>query len=169
MSILFILFLFYSILLILICDFLVSECKKRWTSLRDQYRRNVIKRKTVSGQSAVTRVKWRFEDTLSFLSPHMKERTQKSNLDTGNSSDSHDNSINITHDDETNQFSEFRISRHFQAILHMRSHHHSQVLHHMQTHRLLLLYPHHLAAIDIIKKIIKLLNNQQQLKFFKTI
>jgi len=106
MSILFILFLFYSILLILICDFLVSECKKRWTSLRDQYRRNVIKRKTVSGQSAVTRVKWRFEDTLSFLSPHMKERTQKSNLDTGNSSDSYDNSINITHDDETNQFLE---------------------------------------------------------------
>lgn len=54
----------------------------------------------------MTRVKWRFEDTLSFLSPHMKERTQKSNLDTGNLSDSHDNSINITHDDETNQFLE---------------------------------------------------------------
>ncbi|XP_060846437.1 uncharacterized protein LOC132926114 [Rhopalosiphum padi] len=36
----------------------------------------------------------------------MKERNQKSNLDTGNLSDSHDNSINITHDDETNQFLE---------------------------------------------------------------
>jgi len=36
----------------------------------------------------------------------MKEKTQKSNLDTGSSSDSHDNSINITHDDETNQFLE---------------------------------------------------------------
>ncbi|CAI6371940.1 unnamed protein product [Macrosiphum euphorbiae] len=86
----------------------VSECKKRWTSLRDQFRRNVVKKKTVSGQGAETRVKWRFEDTLSFLLPHMKERTQKSNLDIGNLTDSHDKdcSINITNDDETNQFLE---------------------------------------------------------------
>lgn len=39
------------------CDILDSECKKRWTSLRDQFRRNVLKKKTVSGQSAEIRVK----------------------------------------------------------------------------------------------------------------
>jgi len=84
------------------CDILVSDCKKRWTSLRDQFRRNVFKKKTVSGQSAENRVKWRYEDTLSFLTPHMKERAQKSNLASeNNATDSINNEI-FTQDDEIN-------------------------------------------------------------------
>lgn len=82
--------------------FSVVECKKRWTSLRDQFRRNVLKKKTVSGQGANTHVKWRYEDTLSFLLPHMRERAQKSNLaPENNATDSINNEV-FTLDDEIN-------------------------------------------------------------------
>lgn len=82
--------------------FLVIECKKRWTSLRDQFRRNILKKKTESGQSADTRVKWRYEDTLSFLLPHMRERAQKSNLPPENNSTDSINNETFIQDDEIN-------------------------------------------------------------------
>jgi len=82
--------------------FLFIECKKRWTSLRDQFRQNVLKKKTVSGQSADTRVKWWYEDTLSFLLPHMRERAQKSNLAPENNSTDSISNETFIQDDEIN-------------------------------------------------------------------
>lgn len=129
----------------------------------------------------MTRVKWRFEDTLSFLSPHMKERTQKSNLDAGSSSDSHDNSINITHDDETYQFLEgsdnspFPSNSSYQVPSPLPSNSSYQVSSPLPSNSSYAnpspgtTISSSLGSNSHNKKIIKLLNNQRLLKFFKTI
>ncbi|XP_013180494.1 PREDICTED: transcription factor Adf-1-like [Papilio xuthus] len=51
------------------------ECKKAWALLRDAYRRCVRKRRdSESGMASVPKKKWKYEDKMSFLLPHMKER-----------------------------------------------------------------------------------------------
>ena len=57
-----------------------EECKKKWTSVRDQFRRTLQKRKTVSGQAAITHRKYKYEDLLQFLVPLMAERETLSNV-----------------------------------------------------------------------------------------
>lgn len=57
--------------------FFVSEkaCKKSWALLRDAFRRAIKKQKeTKSGQAGVPTKKWKYEDEMSFLLPHFKER-----------------------------------------------------------------------------------------------
>ncbi|XP_047098372.1 transcription factor Adf-1-like [Schistocerca piceifrons] len=55
------------------------ECKRRWVSLRDQFRKCVIK-KTKSGQAAILKKPWKYEDIMAFLRPYMLEREPVSNI-----------------------------------------------------------------------------------------
>ncbi|CAG9767122.1 unnamed protein product [Ceutorhynchus assimilis] len=57
-----------------------EECKKKWASVRDQFRRTLQRRRTVSGQAAVTLRKYKYEDVLQFLLPHVAERETISNV-----------------------------------------------------------------------------------------
>lgn len=59
---------------------LVPDCKKKWSLLRDAYRKAIKNRQTRSGQANVPIKKWKFEDLMSFLVPIFAERNQKSNL-----------------------------------------------------------------------------------------
>lgn len=60
--------------------FSVSECKKTWTSLRDNFRKALKGRKTSSGQANSSKKKWKYEDVMSFMIPFYKERRQKSSI-----------------------------------------------------------------------------------------
>ncbi|XP_046401595.1 uncharacterized protein LOC124167656 [Ischnura elegans] len=57
-----------------------EECRKRWASFRDQFRRTLQKRKTKSGQAAAKKNKYKYEDILEFLLPHIVERETLSNV-----------------------------------------------------------------------------------------
>ncbi|XP_047104417.1 transcription factor Adf-1-like [Schistocerca piceifrons] len=57
----------------------IEECKKKRASVRDQLRKTLQKRKTVSGQAAVHQHKYKYEDLLKFLLPYMVERETVSN------------------------------------------------------------------------------------------
>ncbi|XP_046984347.1 transcription factor Adf-1-like [Schistocerca americana] len=46
------------------------ECKRRWVSLRDQFRKFVNK-KTKSGQDAISNNVWKYEEVMAFLHPHI--------------------------------------------------------------------------------------------------
>ncbi|KAF5299490.1 hypothetical protein FQR65_LT01072 [Abscondita terminalis] len=48
-----------------------TNCKKHWTVLRDGFRRNLKKRKSLGGSSTK---KWKYEDEMNFLKPYLKER-----------------------------------------------------------------------------------------------
>ncbi|CAG9773279.1 unnamed protein product [Ceutorhynchus assimilis] len=58
-----------------------NYCKKRWTALRDNFRKCLKARKTTSGQANIPTKKWKYEDIMSFMIPFYAERTQKSNLE----------------------------------------------------------------------------------------
>ncbi|XP_050676769.1 uncharacterized protein LOC126973484 [Leptidea sinapis] len=51
-----------------------EECKKKWNGIRDSLRRARQKRKTKSGQAAISSNKYKFETILEFLIPHLAER-----------------------------------------------------------------------------------------------
>lgn len=57
-----------------------EECKKRWASVHDQYRRTLQKRKTKSGQPAVKNKPYKYENVLEFLLPHVVDRETLSNV-----------------------------------------------------------------------------------------
>ncbi|KAG8225331.1 hypothetical protein J437_LFUL005345 [Ladona fulva] len=57
-----------------------EECKRKWSSIRDQLRRTLQKRKTKSGQAAHKNRKYKYEDILTFLVPHLGEREGISNV-----------------------------------------------------------------------------------------
>jgi len=50
-------------------------------TLRDAFKRAVKKSVTKSGQKSKHIKKWKFEDEMSFLRPHMKERDSISNIE----------------------------------------------------------------------------------------
>ncbi|KAG8276269.1 hypothetical protein J6590_069021 [Homalodisca vitripennis] len=58
----------------------VEECKRKWSSIRDQLRRTLQKRKTKSGQASVAFRKYKYEDILSFLVPFLGEREGITNV-----------------------------------------------------------------------------------------
>ncbi|XP_049764321.1 uncharacterized protein LOC126092642 [Schistocerca cancellata] len=66
------------------------ECKRRWVSLRDQFRKCVIK-KTKSGQAATPKKPWKYEEIMAFLRPYMLERETVSNI-----------TVDICSEDESN-------------------------------------------------------------------
>lgn len=60
----------------------VEECKTKWSSIRDQLRRTLQKRKTASSHR-----KYKYEDLLKFLLPYVTDRetfSHFSNLEEGN-------------------------------------------------------------------------------------
>lgn len=65
--------------------FVVAQCKKKWTCLRDGYRKAVKKRKPKSGDPKKKFKKWKYEDVMTFMIPFFSEREQKSNLDSDES------------------------------------------------------------------------------------
>ncbi|KAG5899276.1 hypothetical protein JTB14_012278 [Gonioctena quinquepunctata] len=80
----------------------VEECKKKWTSVRDQLRRTLQKRKIVSGQAAVSRRKYIYEDLLEFLLPHLIERKSLSNVADTEEVTDYDEHSDITVKEEEN-------------------------------------------------------------------
>jgi hypothetical protein len=60
--------------------FIGSECKHRWTSLWEQYRKYLKKLTTKSGQSASIKIpKWKFADEMSTVCPYLRERDTVTN------------------------------------------------------------------------------------------
>lgn len=57
-----------------------TECKTKWTHVRDQFRRILKKRKTSTGMSATTVRKYKYEDLLQFIVPQMGELDTLSNI-----------------------------------------------------------------------------------------
>uniref|UniRef100_A0A6P7F6Y0 Uncharacterized protein LOC114327210 n=1 Tax=Diabrotica virgifera virgifera TaxID=50390 RepID=A0A6P7F6Y0_DIAVI len=57
-----------------------EECKQRWESLRSQYRKICKARETKTGQAAIKRKKWRYEEELAFLLPYMKDKERISSF-----------------------------------------------------------------------------------------
>lgn len=75
----YIIFLYYYTYLIYLIS--VDVLKKRWTSLRDCYRKALINRKNKSGQATSTTKLWKYEQQMSFLNTHFgNKRPQTSNL-----------------------------------------------------------------------------------------
>ncbi|CAI6367365.1 unnamed protein product [Macrosiphum euphorbiae] len=81
----------------------IEECKKKWSSVRDQFRRTLQKRKTASGQAAVNYRKYKYEDILEFLLPHISERDTLSNVD--NFEEDQNNEMEITNSEAPEEFS----------------------------------------------------------------
>lgn len=53
-------------------------CKARWNNIRDNYRKSI--KKTTSGQAAKKLKKYKFDDQLQFLKPHLQERETMGNI-----------------------------------------------------------------------------------------
>lgn len=64
----------------------VEDCKKKWINLRDTFRR-AAKKSGKSGQISKPIKKWKFEDDMSFLRPHMKVRDSISSVGSTASND----------------------------------------------------------------------------------
>ncbi|KAL3269499.1 hypothetical protein HHI36_008565 [Cryptolaemus montrouzieri] len=64
-------------------DILLSDdnCKKRWANIRDQFKRSLNKRKSKRGQSTKPIKKYKYEDNLQFLMPHIQDRDIISNIE----------------------------------------------------------------------------------------
>ncbi|KAF0703121.1 variant-silencing SET domain-containing protein-like [Aphis craccivora] len=86
----------------------VENCKKSRTNLRDAFRRAAKKSVTKSGQKSKNIKKWKFEDEMSFLRPHMKERDSISNIESmvSDDDDSDDNEDQCEESDNLNSSSE---------------------------------------------------------------
>ncbi|XP_031337380.1 mastermind-like domain-containing protein 1 [Photinus pyralis] len=57
------------------------ECKKRWSTLRDCYRRALKAQQSKSGDGAKAHREWRFQQQMSFLRGFLPERQQLSNVE----------------------------------------------------------------------------------------
>ncbi|XP_008179309.1 uncharacterized protein LOC103308156 [Acyrthosiphon pisum] len=86
----------------------VNDCKTRWRTVRDSYKKNMKKRKLGTGSAAPTKSKYN-DDVLSFLNNIEDERRTKSNIDYNenlNYSEVMENeSFNQTAESEENCFS----------------------------------------------------------------
>ena len=61
--------------------FIDSECKNRWASLRDQYRKYLKNLTTKSDQSVSIKIpKWKYADEM-FVRPYLRERDTVTNLE----------------------------------------------------------------------------------------
>lgn len=57
------------------------NCKKRWSNIRDQFKRSLNNRKTKSGQSSTVIKKYKYKEILQFLLPYIQDRKTRSNID----------------------------------------------------------------------------------------
>jgi hypothetical protein len=99
-------------LVILFCLFIVVlivtdvSCKRRSVNIRDQFKKSLDRRKTKSGQAADSNVKkYKYEEVLQFLMPHIHERSTISSIEqpSENDSDMVNSQIMASADDETSE------------------------------------------------------------------
>jgi hypothetical protein len=65
------------------------SCKRRSVNIRDQFKKSLDRRKTKSGQAADSNVKkYKYEEALQFLIPHIHERYTISSIEQPSESDS---------------------------------------------------------------------------------
>ncbi|XP_074031551.1 uncharacterized protein [Leptinotarsa decemlineata] len=57
-----------------------DKCKQRWESLRSKFRKICKANGTTTGQAAKKKKKWRYEDEMTFLLPHMMDEARVSSL-----------------------------------------------------------------------------------------
>ncbi|CAG9829386.1 unnamed protein product [Diabrotica balteata] len=79
-----------------------SACKSRWQNIRDQFRKNLAKNVTKSGQAAEKRKKYKYEDCLQFIIPFFAKIDNLSNVQSSES-DAPVNTINEETEDEGSQ------------------------------------------------------------------
>lgn len=58
----------------------VDVCRARWKTLRDAFVKNRSKKNLPSGSAGGTQKEWKYSEMMSFLLPHLKPRSSKSNL-----------------------------------------------------------------------------------------
>lgn len=66
---------------------IVTECKKRWSTLRDTYRKSLRSQRTKSGEGAKKKKIWRYDKHMSFLRCFLVDRQQISNVEQCDSSE----------------------------------------------------------------------------------
>jgi len=84
----------------------VVSCKIHWVNIRDQFKKSLNRRKTKSGQAADSNVKkYKYEDFLNFLMPHINERSTISSIEqpSENDSDVLNSQVMVTADDKTRE------------------------------------------------------------------
>ncbi|KAL4126056.1 hypothetical protein QTP88_010287 [Uroleucon formosanum] len=86
----------------------IENYKKLWTNPRDAFRRAAKKSVTKSGQKSKNIKKWKYEDEMSFLRPHMKEKDSISNIESmvSDDDDSDDNEDQCKESENLNSSSE---------------------------------------------------------------
>ncbi|XP_074042027.1 uncharacterized protein isoform X2 [Leptinotarsa decemlineata] len=61
-------------------DIQADKCKQRWESLRSQFRKICKTNGSTTGQAAKKKKKWRYENEMTFLLPHMMDKARVSSL-----------------------------------------------------------------------------------------
>jgi hypothetical protein len=82
------------------------SCKRRWINIRDQFKKSLNRRKTRSGQAADSNIKkYKYEEVLNFLMPHIHERSTISSMEQPpeNDSDTVNSQVMASTDDETRE------------------------------------------------------------------
>jgi len=82
------------------------SCKRRWVDIRDQFKNSLKRRKTKSGEAADSNVKkYRYEDLLQFLMPHINERSIISSIEqlSESESDMMNSQVMASADDKTRE------------------------------------------------------------------
>lgn len=95
-------------ILFIYCYAIVTDvsCKRRWVNIRDQFKKSLNRRKTKSGQAADSNVKkYKYEEVLQFLTPHIHERSTISSIQqpSENDSDMVTSQVTASADDETRE------------------------------------------------------------------
>jgi hypothetical protein len=82
------------------------SCKGRWVYIRDQFKKSLNKRKTKSGHAADSNVKkYKYEEVLQMLMPHIHERSTISSRDqpSENDTDTVNSRVIASADNETRE------------------------------------------------------------------
>ncbi|KOC65508.1 hypothetical protein WH47_10088, partial [Habropoda laboriosa] len=80
-----------------------KQVKKRWTNLRDSYRRAMKKKRgKKSGQATHKIKKWKYEDEMLFLDPYIKERETVTSIRTSDESNNELDTSNTTSTADSN-------------------------------------------------------------------
>ena len=81
---------------IYVCN-LGKNCKARWNNIRDNFRKSI--KRTTSGQAAKKLKKYKFDDQLQFLKPHLQERDTLGNIeDVEDDVDSNEDHVDISNE-----------------------------------------------------------------------
>ena len=76
--------IFSHVIIFVMCFSPVAECKGRWKTLTDGYRKHLatVQEVTKSGSGQVLGKQWQFATVMSFMKPHIAKRDTSGNLGT---------------------------------------------------------------------------------------